>query len=162
MQSEVARLKQLWELEIKKYKNYQQIEKDFNRLCSQTEDKLTVFYQTLNRYLAKLSDENLSMQPKNGLTFQSGRNKIPIKELLSEGAKKTVLLAFRLAVLTYFFPQGDGMIVLDDDLLDMDPARRTYAATLLKAFAQDHQVIFTTCDPAVADLLGGTLIELRR
>jgi len=162
MQSEVERLKQLWELEIKKYKGYQQIEQDFNQLCSQTEDKLSAFYQTLNHYLATLSGETLSMQSENGLIIQSGNNKIPIKELLSEGARKTVLLAFRLAALTYFFPNGNGMIVLDDDLLDMDTIRRTYAATLLQEFAQNHQVIFTTCDPSVANLLGGKRIELRR
>lgn len=162
MQAEIERLKQLWELEIKKYKGYQQIEKDFNRLCTQTEDKLTVFYQTFNHYLARLTGEKLSMQPTNGLSLQSGQNTITAKELLSEGTKKIVLLAFRLAVLTYFFPNGNGMIVLDDDLLDMDPVRRTYAATLLQEFSQNHQVIFTTCDPAVANMLGGKLIELRR
>lgn len=52
------------------------------------------------------------------------------------------------------------MVVLDDVLLDMDPGRRRGAAKLLAGFAEENQVIFTTCDPAIAELLGGNRIEL--
>lgn len=51
-------------------------------------------------------------------------------------------------------------MVLDDDLLDLDPGRRNQAARLLKEFAENHQVIAATCDPAIADLLGGNQITL--
>lgn len=74
--------------------------------------------------------------------------------------KVVLLLAFRLAVLSYYFPNGDGLIVLDDDLLDMDPDRRFQAAALLKSFSEKNQIIFTTCDPAIAELLGGNQIKI--
>ena len=51
-------------------------------------------------------------------------------------------------------------MVLDDVLLDMDPTRRANAARLIQQFAQTHQVLFTTCDPAIAALLGGHQIRL--
>ena len=44
---------------------------------------------------------------------------------LSEGTKDTVSLAFRLAVLDHLFPDGGGVIVLDDPCTDMDEGRDT-------------------------------------
>lgn len=99
------------------------------------------------------------MSDDNGLALTSGKNPVT-KEILSAGTRKTVLLAFRLAILNYYFPNGDGLIVLDDDLLDMDPNRRLQAAALLKSFAEKNQVIFTTCDPVIAKLLGGNQIKV--
>ena len=37
---------------------------------------------------------------------------------------------------------------------------REQAAKLLNKFAKSNQVIFTTCDPAIAELLGGNLIPM--
>ena len=87
---------------------------------------------------------------------------IPVNsyKLLSEGTKSTILLAFKLAVLDFFFEDEGGVIVLDDILLDMDPTRRMNSAKLLCEFAKHNQVIFMTCEPAMADMLGGNIIEL--
>lgn len=87
-------------------------------------------------------------------------NTLGKKELLSTGTKKVILLAFRLALLKYYFPEESGVVVLDDILLDMDPGRREAAVKLLSEFSKENQVIFTTCDPAIAELLGGNLIKL--
>ena len=51
-------------------------------------------------------------------------------------------------------------MVIDDDLLDMDPERRTQAAELLKEFCKNNQLIFATCDPAMCDLLGGNVVKM--
>ena len=59
----------------------------------------------------------------------------------------------------YYYSDESGVIVLDDTLLDMDPERRARSVELLKTYAEDNQVIFTTCDPGIADMLGGNRIE---
>lgn len=54
---------------------------------------------------------------------------------------------------------GDSL-TMDDDLLDMDPDRRLQAAALLKSFSEKNQIIFTTCDPSIAELLGGNQVKI--
>jgi exonuclease SbcC len=84
---------------------------------------------------------------------------IPV-ELLSTGTYDAVALALRLAVADYIFGDHKGFIILDDCLVDLDPDRKQAAANLIKKFAEKHQVIFTTCSPETADLLGGTIVRM--
>lgn len=79
---------------------------------------------------------------------------------LSEGTKETVSLAFRLAVLDHLFPEGGGIIVLDDPLTDMDEERAAQSCELIKDCATRHQVIFLTCRREYLDVLGGNVISL--
>ena len=79
---------------------------------------------------------------------------------LSEGTKDTVSLAFRLAVLDHLFPQGGGVIVLDDPFTDMDAERTEQACALLQECAKQHQVIFLTCKEEYLDMLGGNHIMM--
>ncbi len=79
---------------------------------------------------------------------------------LSEGTKDTVALAFRLAVLDHLFPDGGGVIVLDDPFTDMDTARTHQACKLLQQCATRHQIIFLTCREEYNDLLQGNIIEM--
>ena len=81
-------------------------------------------------------------------------------DLLSEGTKDTVSLAFRLAVADHLFPDGGGIIVLDDPLTDMDEDRVKQACELIRECAQRHQVIFLTCREEYQELLNGSLIRL--
>ena len=160
LEAEADRRRGEWEREKAKYRNCERIRKDFEELRAETGDRFAAFYAKFNEYLARITGDRVSRLEADGLQLCSGGNGIPARELLSEGTKKTVLLAFRLAVLSAYLPEGGGLAVLDDDLLDMDPGRRERAAALLQDFARDNQVIFTTCDPAVAALLGGRLIRL--
>lgn len=72
---------------------------------------------------------------------------------LSEGTKDTVSLAFRLAVLDHLFPDGGGVIVLDDPFTDMDAERTAVACELIKDCAKRHQVIFLTCREDYLEML---------
>lgn len=81
-------------------------------------------------------------------------------DLLSEGTKDTISLAFRLAVADHLFPEGGGVIVLDDPLTDMDGDRVNQSCELIREFAKRHQVIFLTCREEYQDLLEGNLIRL--
>ncbi len=142
------------------WKAYEQIREDFEELRADAGDRLAGFTALFGEYLSTITGQRLAVEPGEGLRLCSGENRLTQKELLSEGTRKTVLLAFRLAVLETFFPKGGGLVVLDDDLLDMDPGRRTQAAKLLQRFAEHNQVIFTTCDPEIANLLGGNRIQV--
>ena len=79
---------------------------------------------------------------------------------LSEGTKDTVSLAFRLAVLDHLFPDGGGVIVLDDPCTDMDEERAARSCELIQKYAGRHQVIFLTCREEYAGALGGNVIRL--
>lgn len=78
---------------------------------------------------------------------------------LSDGTKETVSLAFRLAVLDHLFPEGGGVIVMDDPFNDMDEERAAQACLLLKECAQRHQVIFLTCHEEYLSALEGNQIR---
>ncbi|MBQ4562132.1 MAG: AAA family ATPase [Clostridia bacterium] len=77
---------------------------------------------------------------------------------LSEGTKDTVSLAFRLAVLDYLFPEGGGVMVLDDPFTDMDKERTAHACELIKHAARRHQIIFLTCKEEYLEMLEGNRI----
>ena len=129
---------------------------DFKEIASSQDNGFDGFYNTFNSYLSEITGGGLSFIPDaSALDLRNSHSNID-KELylyLSEGTKKTLLLAFRLSVLDYLYPYGNGFAVLDDELIDMDPDRRKNAAALLKKFAEKNQVIMMTCDPAVAALL---------
>lgn len=74
---------------------------------------------------------------------------------LSEGTKGVVSLAFRLAVLDHLFPDGGGVLVLDDPCADMDPQRAAQTCALIRECAKRHQVIFLTCREEYVGMLGG-------
>ena len=158
---------------------YQYEEKRFNKLIQRGEKLLkikNVFYETkekmANDPLTPLVSEfkkilnNLTSGKYNDICLDDKFN-LDIKkdgcimpvELLSAGTYDTVSLAFRFAILKYIFRE-DGYVVLDDCLVDLDKNRKETSVELIKNFAKDYQVIFTTCDKETARMLGGNLIKL--
>lgn len=93
------------------------------------------------------------------LSILSGQRPLEY-DLLSEGTKDTVSLAFRLAVVDHLFPEGGGVIVLDDPLTDMDEDRVEQSCELIRECAKRHQVIFLTCREGYQDKLQGNLIRI--
>lgn len=81
-------------------------------------------------------------------------------DLLSDGTRETIFLAFRLAVADHLFPEGGGIIVLDDPLVNMDAERTARACSLIRDCAERHQILFLTCREEYADLLEGNRITL--
>lgn len=161
-------------------KSYIDSEKTFNKLIHRGEKLLEIkntFYQvkedldnnpmeplinefkrlleliTKNSFINSSIDEdfNISLKKKDGT--------IPL-ELLSAGTYDSVTLALRFALLNYVFEGKYGYVVLDDCLVDLDPERKEESVKLIKDFAENNQVIFTTCDPKTANMLGGNLITL--
>ncbi|MGA2480622.1 MAG: AAA family ATPase [Spirochaetia bacterium] len=81
-------------------------------------------------------------------------------ELLSAGTKDSLALALRLAMASWFLGDADGFLMMDDPLVDMDPARQKAAAAALSSFAASRQLILFTCHPSTAALFAGNLISL--
>lgn len=101
-------------------------------------------------YLTVLSEKGItlrSMNEKWKSDIYSRNNKMNM-DLLSEGTKAAVSLAFRLAVANDLYPEGGGLLVLDDPFSDMDDKRKKQACCLVEEFARKNQVIFVTCDKA--------------
>ncbi len=114
------------------------------------------------QYLGMISDEKVSSEfpeaDKLNVQIVSGNKPLDYSKL-SEGTKETVSLAFRLAVLDHLFPEGGGVIVLDDPFTDMDADRAARSCELVKACAVRHQVIFLTCREEYLTMLGGNRIR---
>lgn len=95
------------------------------------------------------------------IKLENANGQIPI-ELLSAGTHDSVTLALRFALLKHIFNDRDGYVVLDDCLVDLDPMRKAQSVKLINDLAEDYQIIFTTCDPETAKMLGGNIIELAK
>ncbi len=109
---------------------------------------------TLDKYKAGEVSEDLQVR-----IIRQDKVELP-STLLSTGTSDTVLLALRLSLLETLFQEKEGLVVLDDCLINLDPARKEKAAEVLREFAKRYQIIFTTCDPQTCDMLGGNTISL--
>ena len=134
-----------------------------------TQDKMdkntfTPLVEDLTVYLSKLTDGNYTVENIDedfNVRLETENNvEMPI-DLLSSGTYDCVALALRFSLLKYIFKDSSGYVILDDCLVDLDPDRKNISAKLIKEFAKTNQVIFTTCDPETAKLLGGNILELR-
>ena len=73
---------------------------------------------------------------------------------LSRGTKEQLYLALRLAWIRERARHGvDLPVLLDDILVNSDPARQATLAKLLARFAEEMQVLYFTCHPHMARLL---------
>ena len=72
--------------------------------------------------------------------------------LLSQGTKGCLALAIRMAYAEIYLGEGEGFMLMDDPLTDMDPARRRCAVNAINDFARKYQVIVLTCHPEHAQL----------
>ena len=144
------------------YRAWRQIKTVAEGILNSTDaNPLQQFEDDFRKYLAFLSENGVtlaSLGKKLDADIYSGDNRMTF-ELLSEGTKDTVALAFRLAVIKFLFPNGGGFVVFDDPFTDMDAERRARACSLLKEFAENNQIIFVTCDQNYADTLKGNIID---
>ena len=135
----------------------------FHRLKNETKtNPMGDIEEAFGEYLSLLTEGNVSatsMDEKLKTEITSGKHPLTA-EILSEGTKDTISLAFRLAVLEHLYPDGGCVAVFDDPFTDMDPTRTAVACRLLQRFAEKNQVIFVTCDGKYRDLLTGSLVTM--
>ena len=115
-------------------------------------------------YLALLSNGSLalgSIDEDLGSSITSGDSQLSAN-ILSDGTKDTISLAFRLAVLKHLFPEGGCVAVFDDPFTDMDPKRTAQACRIIEEFARENQVIFVSCDDKYTKYMSGNVIRIAR
>lgn len=127
------------------------------------EASFTPVIQAFSKYINLLTNGNYNTSEiDNDFNVRLEKNNqtsMPLN-LLSSGTYDSVALALRLAILEHILGYNKGFLILDDCLVDLDPYRKNMASKLINEFAKKHQVIFTTCSPDTATLLGGYLIEI--
>ena len=120
--------------------------------------------RTFGEYLSIISDNGITLEEISEnmqSTIISADHPLTF-DILSEGTKDTISLAFRLAVLEHLYPDGNSVAVFDDPFTDMDPKRTQQACALLQKFAEKNQVIFVTCDDKYLGMLKGNVIPFAR
>jgi exonuclease SbcC len=130
------------------------------RLDSDTDKPLV---QSMSKYLRILTQNNYDIsgigESMDIILERVESTRMPL-ELLSTGTRDSVGLAVRLALAENLLRETRGILVLDDCLVDMDPDRKHAAVRMIREFADEHQVIFTTCSPETAAKLEGNTIEI--
>ncbi len=108
---------------------------------------------TLGRYRAVEMDRALPVSVSGGAG--------PMRRaLLSVGTQDLLGLAVRMAMAACIIGEAGGFLLMDDPLVDLDPARQQAAARVIGSFAANRQVVLFTCHPSHAELLGGTTVRL--
>lgn len=120
--------------------------------------------ENFNEYLSLITDGGVqltSLDEKMLASLASENNSLTY-EILSEGTKDTITLAFRLAMLEHLFPQGNGLAIFDDPFTDMDPTRVNNACKLIQKFAESNQVIFVTCDKKYVEYMNANIVMVEK
>ena len=134
-----------------------------NTKAKMDESSFTPVVQAFSKYINVLTNGNYkesNIDNDFNLRLEKDNKSIIPLELLSSGTYDSVALALRLSILEYILGDRNGFLILDDCLVDLDPNRKERAVKLIAEFASKHQVIFTTCSPDTAQLLGGNLIKM--
>lgn len=139
-------------------KNWLHIQEVFNKhKRALFSNPFTDIAKSFTGNLKIISDKNVSAELKDekklDFNLTTGDFKADTVKL-SDGTRDTVYLAFRLAALDRLFPDGGGVIILDDPLNDMDIDRVKKSCALIKKYAERHQIILLTCREEYADILG--------
>lgn len=103
-------------------------------------------YMTGGEYVqlfAPIGEQRLFVERKDGLKFQPNE--------LSQGTKEQLYLSIRLALATVHSKQTSFPIFIDDIFVNFDAMRRVRAIELIKEMSKEHQIIFFTCHPFMAD-----------
>lgn len=152
-------------LEAKKaeYEHWRNIYNVFCRLKEQVAgNPVEDIAEKFGKYLTVITKGGLelnSMDEQMTVQLASGTHALTY-DILSDGTKDTVSLAFRLAMLEHLYPEGDGLAIFDDPFTDMDPKRVDQSCKLIQKFAENNQVIFITCDEKYKELMAGNVLSI--
>src|SRR6056297_809428 len=166
MKEELQDLKYDFKRLIKRAKSLLKIKNVYNKKLEEIDDKsFNPLIESFSRYFNILTDgkykvSNLDDKFQIELESKDGK-KLPADIYkLSYGTSDSAALALRFALFENMFGENNGFVILDDCLVNLDPARREKAIGLIQGFSEKYQVIFSTCDPNTAIDLGGNIINI--
>lgn len=147
----------------KRAQAFQTIQSVFADLKAALDQKpLGPLLEDVERSLHQLTGDRFDQINLEEGTFRRCDSVTMPTHLLSVGMNAGFGLAVRLAMASHFLSGQDGLLVLDDPFVDVDPERQKAAADLISSFARDKQVLVLTCHPSQAALFGVVPIELGR
>jgi len=117
---------------------------------------------TDGRYVALVARDSGDTGKHHGIDAigRSGE-RVPAGDL-SRGTAEQLYLCLRLAFAATFAEQATSLpLVLDDVLVNFDPARSAAMARVIARVAESHQVLAFTCHPHVADRFADASAGLR-
>lgn len=123
--------------------------------------------EQVRRWLPTVTDgryTDIELDPRN-LTPEKIYNEryegmFPLADL-SFGAHEQVVILLRLALGVVLSQKERQLVVLDDRLVNADPARMENLCSVLKDVAKDScQIILATCDERPYEAIGGTVIQM--
>lgn len=138
----------------------QTLEKVIGRLDQHSGKPLVEAFQQYLGFITENRYQSVSLDESFQIKIQRLQNNNMIPSLFSAGTYDSVALAFRFALIDQLFTKKGAVIVLDDCLVNLDPQRKTRTIQLIQEKAEQHQIIFTTCQPETAEQLGGHMIQL--
>lgn len=144
------------------YKTLERIKDAFYETKNDMESNpMAGLFESMEKYLSRILRDSVKISKLgNQLNVQFVKDNSIIRyKHLSKGTRDSIALALRLSLLENLF-NDNSFIVLDDVLNDLDIERREATISILKEFAVDNQILFTTCNPETAEELGGNLIEI--
>jgi len=112
---------------------------------------------TANRYERIEQDSD-----QEGVVIIDHAHERKLPEHLSRGTAEQLYLCLRLALAREFGQQRCSLpVVMDDVLVNFDPARAGAMAQVLTEFAGSNQVLLFTCHPGTVEILRGASPEVK-
>ncbi|UMZ73794.1 AAA family ATPase [Natranaerofaba carboxydovora] len=147
----------------KKAKSLKIIQQELDKLIEEKDlNNFDSLEKSFSNYLPRVTNDRYEIGVLDGAKPQNvireDGEKLPV-EFLSAGTKSGISLAIRLSMAEYLLSEMYGFLIMDDPLVDLDPNRKEEASKMINDFANEKQIIITTCDPSTAELLGGNRIE---
>jgi len=92
-----------------------------------------------------LGEKHVSLKEKTGKAKSVGE--------LSRGTREQLLLALRMGLISEYEKNAEPLpVVLDDVMVNFDPARAKNTASAMSNFARSRQVLIFTCHPSTVKL----------
>lgn len=107
-------------------------------------------------YFAKITNEkykriNASLQEEDVNVFDSNERSKKLDQL-SRGTKEQLLISLRLGFIEEYEKTAEPLpLIVDEILVNFDPARAKQTAKILHHFAENRQVLIFTCHPITKD-----------
>ena len=113
--------------------------------------------QRYNRLFAPIGEQTITVIDATGGSKQPGE--------LSRGTREQLYLALRFGLIREFGEHAERLpVVVDEALVNFDPARARLAAEAFGHLAETNQVLVFTCHPATADMFaevaGAQVVDL--